>query len=76
MRLPGRFDAQQACNVQACGDAATMYCYSSQSGEIGQENEEHLKCSIKITSHWSRGDEEIILIVRGASLVVHWVQEH
>lgn len=76
MRLPGRFDAQRHVMFQACGDAAATRRRRRHEPlqftewEIGQKNEVHLKCSIKMTSHRSTGYEEIIPDVRGFSLVV------
>lgn len=62
-----------ARDARARGDAAAVHRYSSQSGKLGtkkKKNQERLKCSMKMTYHWSTGYEEIILDVGGASLAV------
>lgn len=68
MRLPGRFEAQQHVMF---GPAGTLPPRTVTVHRVGNwaKNEEHLYCSIKLTSHWSTGYEEMILNIRGASTV-------
>lgn len=73
MRRPRRFDARQHVTLGPAGMLPPCTVTVHRVGNWAQKKtktQERLKCSMKMTYHWSTGYEEIILDVGGASLAV------